>query len=192
MKKSLLIVSLLIASGSQKMNLGAYISQEEHQEREIARLEYEKTKQEYENNLLFEDAVELIKKYESWHGPEHYPYIGYGHLIIPEDNLELPITEQQADSILRVDLRKKMDHFMGPFKTQLLLGMLSYNVGQYKLINEDGTPKSNVAKMLLDSCYFDVTEAKSEYTSWRKWNGKVIKSIESRRTEEFELIYPKS
>lgn len=30
-------------------------------------------------NPLWESVVECIVKYESWHGPEHYPYV---HLVI--------------------------------------------------------------------------------------------------------------
>ncbi len=26
-------------------------------------------------------AVKCIKKYEGWHGPEHHPYVAYGHRI---------------------------------------------------------------------------------------------------------------
>ena len=29
----------------------------------------------------WETAVRCIKKYEGWHGPEHYPYVAYGHRI---------------------------------------------------------------------------------------------------------------
>lgn len=140
---------------------------------------------------LFNEAVKIIKKYETMHGPEHYPYVGYGHMILPGDNLSLPISESEADSILRVDLKRKMSYFNCGFERNLLLGMLSYNVGQYRLIKKDGSPRSNVARILMSDSV-DVAEAKSQYTNWRKWNGKVVKSIERRRIEEFNLIYPQS
>ena len=54
----------------------------------------------------FERAVTLIKYYEQWHTRQDYPYIGYGHRIQPGENLAYPITERQADSLLRNDLRK--------------------------------------------------------------------------------------
>jgi len=149
--------------------------------------------QERQDSALYEAVIEVIKKYETIHGPEHYPYISYGHMLLPEDSLlTLPVTEQQADSILRVDLNKKMSYFEGDFKTRLLLGTLSYNVGQYRLIcPKDGSPSSNVAKLLMDG-EKDLAKIKKEYTSWRKWNGKVIKSIERRRVEEFDLIFPQA
>jgi len=48
-----------------------------------------------------------------------------------------------------------------------------------------------VAKLLMDG-EKDLAKIKKEYTSWRKWNGKVIKSIERRRVEEFDLIFPQA
>ena len=53
----------------------------------------------------FEEAVRLIKRYEGWHG-NHLPYIGYGHRLLPGERLSSDITEEQADSLLREDLRK--------------------------------------------------------------------------------------
>lgn len=34
----------------------------------------------------FETAVEIIKKYETLHTPRNWPYIGYGHRVLPGEN----------------------------------------------------------------------------------------------------------
>ena len=34
---------------------------------------------------LFEDAVQLIKKYEGWHHARDQPYVGYGHRLLPRE-----------------------------------------------------------------------------------------------------------
>ena len=52
---------------------------------------------------LFDKAVALIKEFEGWHSAKHYPYIGYGHKLLPHENLTADITEAQADSLLRAD-----------------------------------------------------------------------------------------
>jgi lysozyme len=57
----------------------------------------------------FGRAVTLTKYYEQWH--TRYPYIGYGHRIQPYDKLKYPISEHQADSILRSYLRKNCAMF---------------------------------------------------------------------------------
>lgn len=74
----------------------------------------------------FEDAVSLIKRYEGWHG-NHLPYIGYGHRLLPGERLPPDITEEQADSLLREDLRKLCTMFRKFGKDSLLLSEISDN-----------------------------------------------------------------
>ena len=31
----------------------------------------------------FEDAIAIIKKYEGISGPGHWPFVGYGHKVMP-------------------------------------------------------------------------------------------------------------
>ena len=55
----------------------------------------------------FERAVRCIKYYEGWHDiKRNYPYIGWGHRILPNEKFKKNLTFQQADSLLRSDLRK--------------------------------------------------------------------------------------
>lgn len=42
---------------------------------------------------LFDKAVELIKEFEGWHSAKLYPYIGYGHKLLPHENFTADITE---------------------------------------------------------------------------------------------------
>lgn len=75
---------------------------------------------------LFNKAVACIKEAEGWHG-NHLPYVGYGHKILPHEKLTTDMTEAQADSLLRADLRKlhKMCSRFG--KDALLLSEISDN-----------------------------------------------------------------
>ena len=73
---------------------------------------------------MFEEAVRLIKRYEGWHG-NHLPYIGYGHRLLPGERLSSDITEEQADSLLREDLRKLCVLFRDFGKDSLLLSEIS-------------------------------------------------------------------
>ena len=55
---------------------------------------------------LFERAVRCIKFYEGWHDiKRNYPYIGWGHCVQPHENFKKNLTLEQADSLLRSDLR---------------------------------------------------------------------------------------
>lgn len=96
----------------------------------------------------FERAVTIIKYYEQWHTRKDYPYIGYGHRIQPGENLTYPITEHQADSILRSDLRKNCALFRQYGADSLLLGCVSYNCGCASLFGNQNKPKSKLLKKL--------------------------------------------
>ena len=69
----------------------------------------------------FERAVRCIKFYEGFHQKRHYPYIGYGHRLLPGERLTWRLTEKQADSLLRSDLRKLCALFRSYGKDSLLL-----------------------------------------------------------------------
>ena len=60
---------------------------------------------------MFDKAVELIKEFEGLHSAKHYPYIGYGHKLLPHENFTADITEAQADSLLRADLLERYEYF---------------------------------------------------------------------------------
>ena len=76
---------------------------------------------------LFDKAVALIKEFEGWHSAKHYPYIGYGHKLLPHENLTADITEEQADSLLRADLLERYKYFRQYGKNALLLSEISDN-----------------------------------------------------------------
>ena len=78
----------------------------------------------------FSLAVECIKRFEGWHGEKrHWPYVGYGHKVLPGERLTNDITKEQGDSILRADLRKLCRMFSYLGRDSLLAAVLSYNVG---------------------------------------------------------------
>ena len=124
----------------------------------------------------FERTVTLTKYSEQWH--TRYPYIGYGHRIQPGEKLKYPITEQQADSILRSDLRKNCAIFRKYKADSLLLGCISYNCGCATLLGNRQKPKSIVLKKLdagnrnilgdiLDICHYK--GKRHPYIQRRRW-----------------------
>ncbi|MFT0360152.1 lysozyme [Bacteroides thetaiotaomicron] len=136
---------------------------------------------------LFEEAVQLIKQYEGWHD-NHYPYIGYGHRIVSGEKFGSDITEELADSLLRNDLRQKCATFRRFGKDSLILGVLSYNVGEYRLLGHGQKPKSTLIRKLEEGN----RNVESEYLSYRKYKGKVLRSLEKRRKAEFDLLFNKT
>ena len=75
----------------------------------------------------WETAVRCIKKYEGWHGPEHHPYVAYGHRIRKGEKFPVCLTESEGDSILRKDLKEMCALFRHLGKDSLLLSEISDN-----------------------------------------------------------------
>lgn len=134
----------------------------------------------------FNLAVECIKRFEGWHGErKHWPYVGWGHKVLPGEKFTNNISKAQGDSILRADLRKLCILFRDFGKDSLLLAVLAYNVGPYRLLGYGKIPKSRLIKR-LESGDRDIYD---EYVSFRCYRGKVVPSIERRRKEEFRLLF---
>ncbi len=82
----------------------------------------------------FSLAVECVKRFEGWHGEKkHWPYVGWGHKVLPGERFTNSISKAQGDSILREDLRKLCRMFSYLGRDSLLAAVLSYNVGPYRL-----------------------------------------------------------
>ena len=134
---------------------------------------------------MFERSVAVIKRFESWHGPEAGNYVGYGHRILPGENLSHDMTKTEADSLLRADLLVRCAIFRRFYTDSLLLATLSYQVGHGRLLGYGKYPKSKLIQK-LERGDRDIYR---EYVSFRRWKGKVIPSIERRRKMEFELLF---
>ena len=75
----------------------------------------------------FERAVVCIKHFEGLHTWKDYPYVGYGHRLLPGERFTAAMTERQADSLLRTDLMKRLMMFKDYGKDALLLSEISDN-----------------------------------------------------------------
>lgn len=129
----------------------------------------------------FERAVIIIKKFETLHRPKDYPYVGYGHRVLPGDPYRrgVQLTEKQADALLRKDLRKFVSLYKAYGKDALLLGVLAYNCGP-GVVN-----KSTVLKK-LKSGNRDIFKA---YTAHCRYKGKFHKQLYQRRLSEFSALF---
>ena len=129
----------------------------------------------------FERAVIIIKKFETLHRPKDYPYVGYGHRVLPGEPYRrgVQLTEKQADALLRKDLRKFVSLYKAYGKDALLLGVLAYNCGP-GVVN-----KSTVLKK-LKSGNRDIFKS---YTAHCHYKGKFHKQLHQRRLPEFAALY---
>lgn len=129
----------------------------------------------------FERAVIIIKKFETLHRPKDYPYVGYGHRVLPGEpyRRRVQLTEKQADALLRKDLRKFVSLYKVYGKDALLLGVLAYNCGP-GVVN-----KSTVLKK-LKSGNRDIFKS---YTAHCRYKGKFHEGLYKRRYQEFTALY---
>ena len=131
----------------------------------------------------FERAVIIIKKYETLHRPKDYPYVGYGHRVLPGEpyrrGVQLP--EKQADALLRKDLRKFVSLYKAYGKDALLLGVLAYNCGP-GVVN-----KSTVLKK-LKAGNRDIFKS---YTAHCHYRGKFHKQLHQRRLTDLVTLFQK-
>ena len=134
----------------------------------------------------FERAVRCIKYYEGWHDiKRNYPYIGWGHRILPHEKYSKNLTYLQADSLLRSDLRKLCVLFRKCGSDSLLLAVLAYNVGPYKILGNGKFPKSR----LLQKIEQGERNIRREYLDFCRYQRRKIASIHRRRQTELLLLY---
>lgn len=133
----------------------------------------------------FERAILCIKYFEGLHQAKDYPYIGYGHRVQLGEHFRLPLSRRQADTLLRKDLRKLCQMFRPYGKDSLLLAALAYNVGYGTLMGNCKRPKSRLVQKIEQG----ERDIYSLYTSFCKWNGRLIPSIRKRRRVEYDLLY---
>ena len=134
----------------------------------------------------FERAVRCIKYYEGWHDiKRNYPYIGWGHRILPHEKFKKNLTYQQADSLLRSDLTKLCAMFRKYGKDSLLLAVLAYNVGPYKILGNRRFPKSRLLHMIEQGR----RDIRQEYLDFCRYQRRKMASIRRRRQTELLLLY---
>ena len=107
------------------------------------------------------------------HQLKHRPYYGYGHRIQPGERFpqHRPLTESEADALLRKDLKKFCAMYSEYGKDSVLLGALAYNIGP------GAVNKSSVIKKLKSG---DRNIFKA-YTSHCHYKGKRHRGLYNRR-----------
>lgn len=134
--------------------------------------------------VKYELAIRLIKYFEKIHPPEAYPFVGFGHRVLPNENLSSKMTLKQADSLLRSDLNKHLAFFKKYGDKALLLSVLSYNCGYLQILGGNGKPESNLIKKIKQGD----PNIEADYLGFCKYRNKVVQSIKRRRYLELKLL----
>ena len=135
---------------------------------------------------LMERAFWCTRYFEGWHSEKNYPYVGWGHKILPGESYSArTMTERQADALLRKDLRKFCAMFRRFGADSVLLGTLAFNVGPAKLLGNKKYPKSKLIKKLEAGD----RNIYREYIAFCNYKGKRHAMLLKRRKAEFALLY---
>ena len=135
---------------------------------------------------LMERAFWCTRYFEGWHSEKNYPYVGWGHKILPGESYSArTMTERQADALLRKDLRKFCEMFRRFGADSVLLGTLAFNVGPAKLLGNKKYPKSRLIRKLEAGD----RNIYREYIAFCNYKGKRHSMLLKRRKAEFALLY---
>ena len=133
-----------------------------------------------------ERAFLCCRYFEGWHSEKHYPYVGWGHKLLPNEKYSArTMTKRDADELLRKDLRKFVAMFRKFGVDSILLGTLAYNVGPAKLLGSKTIPKSTLIKKLEAGD----RNIYREYIAFCNYKGKRHAMLLKRRKAEFALLY---
>ena len=86
---------------------------------------------------------------------------------------------------LRLDLMRNLYLFRNYGKDALLLSVLAYNVGPYRILGTKKIPKS----LLLRKIERGDRNIYNDYISFCRWHGRQVKSIKFRRQVEYDLFF---
>lgn len=116
----------------------------------------------------FERAICCIRFYEGLHRAKDYPYVGYGHKLRPGERYSSNMSANEAEQLLRKDLRELCAMFRSYGQDSLLLAALSYNIGPYKVTGYKGKyPKSSIREngrhRIIDKVTVVLNEKNDEY-----------------------------
>lgn len=131
----------------------------------------------------FEDAIDIIKKYEGSHTAMHWPFVGYGHKVMPGESFKRgqKLSEAEADALVRKDLAKLCALYRDYGADSLLLGALAYNCGPGVVAKS-----SVLAKLKAGN-----RDIETSYIAHSRYKGKQLSQLKRRRQEELATLFIK-
>jgi lysozyme len=134
-------------------------------------------------------GIDLIKKFEGlylkpYYCPANLKTIGYGHVILPHENFDDGITEDEAEDILKRDLTKFENGLRrlinAPINSNQFSSLcsFSFNLGL-------GAFQRSTLRMVVNRGEHD--RVREQLMRWNRAGGKVLKGLTKRRKAEADL-----
>ena len=132
----------------------------------------------------FEDAIAIIKKYEGLSGPSHWPFVGYGHKVMPGEKFTRgkKLSEKEADALARADYAKLCAKYREFGADSLLLAALAYNCG----------PGVVAKSSVLSKLKAGNRDIEASYIAHSRYRGKQLSQLKRRRQEELDVLFVKN
>ena len=132
----------------------------------------------------FEDAIAIIKKYEGLSGPSHWPFVGYGHKVMPGEKFTRgkKLSEAEADALARKDYAKLCAKYRQYGADSLLLAALAYNCG----------PGVVAKSSVLSKLKAGNRDIEASYIAHSRYKGKQLSQLKRRRQEELATLFVKN
>ncbi len=139
-----------------------------------------------------EKGIDLLKVLEEGKGFSSKSYlcpagkrtIGYGHVILPDDNIIEPITEEQAEDILEKDVIVAENAINKYVKVPLTQNQFDALVCFVFNVGRTNFKTSTLLKFINDQLWDKIPK---QFMRWVYHDKKLIKGLENRRKIEVRL-----
>lgn len=131
----------------------------------------------------FEDAISIIKSFEGLSGSRHWPFVGYGHKVMPGEKFKRGkvLTEEEADALVREDYAKLCAKYRDFGVDSLLLAALAYNCG----------PGVVAKSSVLSKLKAGNRDIEASYKAHCRYRGKQLSQLKRRRETELAALFVK-
>lgn len=131
----------------------------------------------------FEDAISIIKSFEGLSSARHWPFVGYGHKVLPGEKFKRGkvLSEAEADALVREDYAKLCARYREYGVDSLLLAALAYNCG----------PGVVAKSSVLSRLKAGNRDIEAAYKAHCRYRGKQLKQLKRRRETELEALFVK-
>lgn len=132
----------------------------------------------------FEDAIAIIKEYEGLSGRRHWPFVGYGHKVMPGEKFTRGkvLSEAEADLLARKDYTKLCALYRDFGADSLLLAALAYNCG----------PGVVAKSRVLAKLKAGDRDIEASYLAHCRYKGRQLSQLKRRRAEELATLFVKN
>lgn len=131
----------------------------------------------------FEEAISIIKSFEGMSSARHWPFVGYGHKVMPGEKFKRGkvLSEAEADALVREDFAKLCARYREFGVDSLLLAALAYNCG----------PGVVAKSSVLSKLKAGDRDIEAAYKAHCRYRGKQLSQLKRRRATELEALFVK-